>query len=328
MTDVNEYKQNNNESDLSGKIAFLYTQPILFLVNRVQQTFAYLFAEECRKCNVEVSQPQLEVLYIISIKPGLDQITLAKSLGTDRSTITVLLDNLAKRNLVTRERTKDRRRNSLYLTDGADKILKAGWLALTRSCKKLLSCMNDNDAKEFLDVFIEVTSQKNSPAPIWDPSILKAPGAENRAVQRKLKKLYQIPAFLLDRYIQIEYANLHESISPYGLSSGQAGTLFIISLFGPIDQGALRHAQGTDRSSISVIVPKLVSLELISREKDTMDKRRSLVRCTKKGRELIKEASGSVAEAAAKCFEDFPEETRKRLQHVVIKLIDALDTES
>lgn len=61
---------------------------------------------------------------LIAANPGCSQSDIARNLGTDKSIVVAIVDDLEKRGLAARQRsTEDRRRNTLVLTDEGRALL-------------------------------------------------------------------------------------------------------------------------------------------------------------------------------------------------------------
>lgn len=61
---------------------------------------------------------------LIAANPGCSQSEIARNLGTDKSLVVAIVDDLEKRGLAARQRsTHDRRRNALVLTDEGQALL-------------------------------------------------------------------------------------------------------------------------------------------------------------------------------------------------------------
>jgi len=61
---------------------------------------------------------------LIGANPGCSQSEIARNLGTDKSIVVAIVDDLEKRDLAARQRsTEDRRRNALILTDKGQELL-------------------------------------------------------------------------------------------------------------------------------------------------------------------------------------------------------------
>lgn len=73
---------------------------------------------------VDLNQMRFATLRLISANPGVSQVDLAATLGTDRATMMAMIDRLEQRYLVVRQRsTADRRRQELKLTTEGEALL-------------------------------------------------------------------------------------------------------------------------------------------------------------------------------------------------------------
>jgi len=73
---------------------------------------------------IDLTQKQYAVLELIDANPGVSQIDLATTLGTDRATMMAIVDRLDARKLLARRRsTSDRRRQTLHLTATGTRLL-------------------------------------------------------------------------------------------------------------------------------------------------------------------------------------------------------------
>jgi len=76
--------------------------------------------------SVGLSPGRFAALILIDRNPGISQTALARAIGSDKSTLTPVLDNLVKRGLIRRARTRsDRRLYELTLTDEGRKVVRA-----------------------------------------------------------------------------------------------------------------------------------------------------------------------------------------------------------
>jgi DNA-binding MarR family transcriptional regulator len=73
---------------------------------------------------VDLTQKQCATLQLIGANPGVSQVDLAATLGTDRATMMAMIDRLEQRGFVVRRRSaSDRRRQELNLTRAGQSIL-------------------------------------------------------------------------------------------------------------------------------------------------------------------------------------------------------------
>jgi DNA-binding MarR family transcriptional regulator len=74
--------------------------------------------------DLELTQKQSAMLWLIGANPGSSQIGLGGALRIDRATTMTVIDRLDERGLIVRQRSKiDRRRHEIYLTPEGQKLL-------------------------------------------------------------------------------------------------------------------------------------------------------------------------------------------------------------
>jgi DNA-binding MarR family transcriptional regulator len=75
--------------------------------------------------DLDLTQKQCATLQLVGANPGVSQVDLAATLGTDRATMMATVDRLETRGLLIRRRSaEDRRRQELHLTDGGEAAVK------------------------------------------------------------------------------------------------------------------------------------------------------------------------------------------------------------
>ena len=91
---------------------------------RMAQTASFqAFAREAQ--DVDLSPGRFAILTLIGNNPGIGQTALSRANGRDKSTLTPVLDDLVRRGLVSRKRTReDRRAYRLSLTPNGDAVLR------------------------------------------------------------------------------------------------------------------------------------------------------------------------------------------------------------
>ncbi len=73
---------------------------------------------------LDLTQKQGATMELIDANPGVSQVDLAATLGTDRATMMAMVDRLESRGLLRRERSEaDRRRQHLHLTEAGEAVL-------------------------------------------------------------------------------------------------------------------------------------------------------------------------------------------------------------
>src|SRR4051794_37094568 len=93
-----------------SKLQELYRRPG-FMIRRCHQIAASIFADECRE--FDLTTTQYGILYVLSRHSGLDQISLARLLGLDRSTTGMVVGRLEERQLLRRAIDPDDKRKRL-----------------------------------------------------------------------------------------------------------------------------------------------------------------------------------------------------------------------
>lgn len=116
---------------------------------RVHQLAVALFAQEVGELNL--TPVQYSALQTICNQPGIDQKTLATTIGYDTSTIGGVIDRLEARELVLRNVSPtDRRARLITPTEQGIKLLAAVVPRMLRSQERLLEPLSKADRKEYM----------------------------------------------------------------------------------------------------------------------------------------------------------------------------------
>ncbi|MGE5534007.1 MAG: MarR family winged helix-turn-helix transcriptional regulator [Acidobacteriota bacterium] len=127
-----------------------------FLIRRAHQISQAVFIEECAR--LDITATQFGVLWILSRAGELDQISIARLLGFDRSTTGLVVSLLEKRALITRLPTKsDRRRHVLRLTKAGEDLKRRAEPLVDRVRVRLESVFTRREAKIFLRLLDKFT---------------------------------------------------------------------------------------------------------------------------------------------------------------------------
>ncbi len=95
----------------------------IHLLHRVNQCVSDIFIEKMHGENL--TPRQFAVLHAVSKKQGLNQTSLVKETGIDRSTLADIIQRMLKKDLLTRKRKEhDARAYSVYLTETGKKLLE------------------------------------------------------------------------------------------------------------------------------------------------------------------------------------------------------------
>ena len=133
----------------------LYRRPG-FLIRRAHQIAVALFLEETGELGI--TNRQYGILLALKHQPGLDQISVAKLLGLDRSTTGMVLTKLERAGLVGRRVGDDRRRRTLALTPAGEKMLKRLAGPARRAQARALSVFTPRERASFLALLEKFTN--------------------------------------------------------------------------------------------------------------------------------------------------------------------------
>jgi DNA-binding MarR family transcriptional regulator len=121
------------------------------MIRRAHQIGVAIFLEEARESRV--TPTQYGVLLILGRRPGIDQNTLARLLGLDRSTTGLVVRKLADRGLIARATgARDQRRRELALTRSGVALLRRLAAGAQRAQQRLLSPLPARERQRFLDL--------------------------------------------------------------------------------------------------------------------------------------------------------------------------------
>jgi DNA-binding MarR family transcriptional regulator len=137
----------------------LYQRPG-FLIRRAQQIAVSLFLEETGELGI--TNTQYGILMVLKDRPGIDQISLAKLLGLDRSTTGMVLGKLEKAGLVWRcIGTHDRRKRNLALTRAGEDMLETLAEPARRAQMQVLSPFTAEERTMFLQLLEKFVGKFN-----------------------------------------------------------------------------------------------------------------------------------------------------------------------
>lgn len=121
------------------------------LARRVHQLAVALFAQEIQE--FRVTPIQYSTLQALNNKPGIDQKTLAATIGIDTSTIVGVLDRLEARGLVVRTVVpNDRRSRLIEPTEEGREMLAQLLPRVVKSQDRLLATLSPADAKHLMRI--------------------------------------------------------------------------------------------------------------------------------------------------------------------------------
>ena len=154
----------------------LYRRPG-FMIRRAHQISVSLFLEETGALGI--TNRQYGIMLVLKAEPGIDQITVAKLLGLDRSTTGMVLTKLEDAGLVGRVVGDDRRKRSLKLTPTGERMLKRLAEPARRAQERVLSAFSSRERKMFLDLLEKFARAFNDTTRV--PQVVQSVDGKGRA---------------------------------------------------------------------------------------------------------------------------------------------------
>ena len=129
-------------------------------IRRLQQIAVALFLQETEAFNL--TPVQYAALKGVDAAPGIDQRTLARTIGLDTSTMVGVVERLESRGLVHRGSTRaDRRVRLLTLTEEGQSVMAKMQPMVNRAQEKILAPLSKTDRKEFMRMIKVLVSTNN-----------------------------------------------------------------------------------------------------------------------------------------------------------------------
>jgi DNA-binding MarR family transcriptional regulator len=143
----------------STKLEDLYRRPG-FLIRRAHQIAVSLFLAETGALGI--TNRQYGILLALKHRPGIDQISVARLLGLDRSTTGMVIRKLEQDGLIGRAvGARDRRRASLTLTRAGERMLDRLAAPAQRAQTRVLSAFTPAERAQFLALLDKFIAKHN-----------------------------------------------------------------------------------------------------------------------------------------------------------------------
>lgn len=110
----------------------------------------------------------------------------------------------------------------------------------------------------------------------------------------------------------------------HGLKPRQFQILGLLHDHGGLAQSELVRTMGVDPSILVTLLNPLEGAGLVSRERDSVDRRRHLVKLTSKGERKLVASARAQLQAEEELFESLDEDQREQLGGLLVALRDAL----
>ena len=131
-----------------------------YYIRRLQQIAVGIFLEETEAHGI--TPVQYAALYAAQRDPGLDQRTLAATIGFDTSTIGGVIDRLERRGLIARHASPtDRRVRLLHVSAEGEALLATVIPAMLKAQKRILAPLSPAERPQFVAMLKKVVDANN-----------------------------------------------------------------------------------------------------------------------------------------------------------------------
>jgi DNA-binding MarR family transcriptional regulator len=131
-----------------------------YLLRRLHQIHYALFFEEC--ADFDITPVQYGLLTTLSLNPDLDQNSIGRELGIDRTNVADVLARLARRGLLERHRSKqDKRMVLARLTPAGQRVTDEMYAAMLKAQNRLLAPLLPDERKAFVDTLLRLIEGNN-----------------------------------------------------------------------------------------------------------------------------------------------------------------------
>ena len=141
--------------------------------------------------------------------------------------------------------------------------------------------------------------------------------------RERFQPLYDAPAHLVRRLLQVTSAIYEEEGAPHGLTHAQYAVLRVIELSPGMEQREIALAARHDAVTTGKIVQKLEALGLVRRDKGQRSRRGQAVVLTEAGVAKLAAMNPAIARVQERLMEVFPPEERENVLRVLSRLARA-----
>jgi DNA-binding MarR family transcriptional regulator len=135
---------NKNSSEQGYKLKEEFAKSPGYLVTQLSKKIArYL---ETALAPFELSAPEYGLLKVISVNGPVAQYQYGEHFSIDRSSVTAIVENLVKRDLIYKDKSsKDRRQNILHLTPRGRSVLSRAGTRVNKAHREFLSILEEEE---------------------------------------------------------------------------------------------------------------------------------------------------------------------------------------
>ena len=143
----------------AGKYNQLWSRPG-YLIRRLHQIHVGPFAEACG--SEGMTAVQFAILSVVLKNDGLDQLTLSKAVGIDRTSGADVIKRLVRQKLVTREPSKDDGRAKIVrITQAGRKMIGEMQPAMEAAQDKLMEPLTPQEQAHFMQLLSRLIDANN-----------------------------------------------------------------------------------------------------------------------------------------------------------------------
>lgn len=282
-----------------------------FKIRRAQQIALSVFIEE--RGDIDVTSAQFGVMVAMKSCPLLDQISIARLVGLDRSTAGTVIGLLVDRGLVLREpHPTDRRKRLLGLSPEGEDLLVRLKPRSDIAAHRVMEQFTPSEALAFTGLLTRLVTHHSphSNAPSLAPYV------------ERLQGLYSRPGYLIRRAHQAATSLFEAECTPVDLTTTQFALLFAVSSCPGMDQVSASRHLGIDRSNVGLVVSILERRGALLRDPDPLDRRKRLLSLSSAGQDLLERAAPLIARVPALLTAPFHESETAALHSLLQRLLD------
>jgi DNA-binding MarR family transcriptional regulator len=120
-------------------------------------------------------------------------------------------------------------------------------------------------------------------------------------------------------------ARVRRAMRPLGLGAQQFLVLKQLQVLGQTSQAELADALGIDRSNLATIVTDLCDGGLVQRTRDDVDRRRYVLRLSRRGEQLLRRTEGAITATEDEILGALDHEQREQLYTLLRRVADGVD---
>ncbi|WP_298491238.1 MarR family transcriptional regulator [uncultured Maritimibacter sp.] len=271
-----------------AELASFYDRPG-FLVRRANQIAVSSFMEDLGEFGL--TPTQMSSLAVISESPRIDQITLARRIGVDRTTISMVVNGLVEHGFINREQSRqDARKKEIDLTRAGRACTMLARDTALKNSNTLLSVFSPQETDRLTYFLRRIIDDVPAKAPEWvrpDGSTRFTPETGFEKDFPEHARLYNAFGFLMRRTHQTLESLFIETTKSLGLTPRRYGVLRLINTAEPVEQISVARWLALDGSTTATLVTGLVQKGYVVRVEHPTDRRRRLLSLTDGGRRLI-----------------------------------------